>query len=66
MSFLAYLVLTVVVLGMAPLPIAAAYPALPFEAVPCLRLVYERDGAPVYEITAPVTQATAEEVLVYP
>jgi hypothetical protein len=35
---------------MAPLPEAAAYPSVPFEDIPYLHLVYERDGAQVYEV----------------
>jgi hypothetical protein len=35
-----------------PLPVAAAYPSVPFEDIPYLHLVYERDGAQVYEVRA--------------
>jgi hypothetical protein len=35
-----------------PLPTATVYPSIIFEGIPYLRLVYERDGARVYEVRA--------------
>ena len=48
---------------MGPLPTAAVYPSIPLENIPYLHLVYEQDGAQVYEVRA--TQGSCRQMALH-